>query len=120
MYCGTCEGYANPRKRKRSLKLKLNYMLPGTEQNPHTHILHPECKLCKFTRLRKMLPRLDDKWQGEVVMAKKAMIPDALQHRGYDFATSYFYYPDIENSALFWDEIVEKQIIDMTKGFKKG
>jgi hypothetical protein len=87
MHCGLCEDYANPRKRNRDPTRHGQLLLPGV-QTGGEYQLRPRCKRLGFAQLRGLLRRgadleLFSRWEKQV-------IPDDLNHRGWDFATRFY------------------------------
>ena len=84
-YCGSCEKYANQRKRKRAEKF---LQLPRLELMEPPHQLHRACAYIGISQLQGRLRKLEKK--GRVVGMKRSGIPDKKQARGWDYATRWY------------------------------
>ncbi len=86
IHCGLCDGYSNPRKRRRAARLAATPTLPGLDPPLQ---LHPPCPTISLRRLQYLLRKLRDDCLM-IYSEEGATIPDPRNHRGWDLATKWF------------------------------
>ena len=85
-WCGQCQGYANPRKRRRAADLPPE-TLPGFEATGGAFQLHPPCSRRDLTGLRHLVYRLVQWGRVEKRCEKR---PDLRQARGWDWMSTLY------------------------------
>jgi len=84
-WCGVCEQYCNPRRRRRARKLVSQILLPGYPEGAFQ--LRPPCSKRGLTWLRHLTDRLRDRGQ---ILKRREFRPDLRQPRGYDLMTCLY------------------------------